>query len=154
MKKLLVALLSVPYVFARQPSMFENSIGRIVDIVHSFALFFVRISPDYNAVKGLPTEELVSAGMIKVAAAIVFGVLIKEGMKRVPLFDEFEKKSKHTIQWVLSILLVVLTPVQMVLSMSPAILDFVMLVFTGLVAVVGFFILKHIFEWAKEGAGY
>ena len=151
MKKLMLLLMAVPYAFANNG--LQNSIGRIVDLIQEFALFFVRISPDYQSVAGLARETLVSAGLLKIACAVIFGVLIKEGMKIVPVFDEFEKKSKHTIQWVLSILLVVLTPVQLVVGMSEGILSFVLLVFSSLVGVVAFFICKHIYDWGREEAG-
>jgi len=155
MKRLMLFLASVPAVFAQtQANMFQNSIGKIVEIVQAIGLLFVRLSPDYNAVKNLPIEQLTSAGLLKIACAIIFGVLIKEGMRRVPIFEEFEKKSKHTIQWVLSLLLVVLTPVQLILGMSEGIADFVLLVFVGLVGIVVFFMCKHIWDWGREEAGY
>ena len=70
MKKLMLLLMTVPYAFANNG--LQNSIGRIVDLIQEFALFFVRISPDYEAVSELARETLVSAGLIKIACAVIF----------------------------------------------------------------------------------
>ena len=104
-------LIKVLTMFTMVPSVFAIELGGIqnqmAEMIQTF-LALVAMVP-YGAT-GMTQEGVASVGLLKIASIVIWYVLFKELMNRVPVFENFEEKSKTILLWTLPIVISLLTP--------------------------------------------
>lgn len=104
-------MLKAASVLSVVPGVFAFSMGgaqnQMAEIIQTF-LALVAMIP--YGVTGMTQESVASIGVLKIALLVISFVLIKEAMNRIPIFENFEEKSKLILNWVFPLVITFLTP--------------------------------------------
>ena len=81
--------------------------NQMAEMIQTF-LALVAMIP--YGVTGMTQEGVASVGLLKIASIVIWYVIFKECMNRVPIFENFEEKSKTVLQWTGPLVIALLTP--------------------------------------------